>query len=208
MSKRRRAAIFVLCLLAVAVFVRLDHALIEQVRHSNRESEEEQRACDLERYHAQTFAVANIVDGDTIDIDVRDGKHEQTRIRLLGIDTPETKSEKYGVRYFGPEAAEFASKKALGREVRVYLDTGNPTRGKYGRLLAYVQLPDGSFLNEALLAEGFAYADLRFRHSFYHRYEQLEAGARRKNKGLWLNVIRSQLPEWLQREKPNLLLEK
>jgi endonuclease YncB( thermonuclease family) len=61
-------------------------------------------------------------------------------------------------------------------------------------------------LNEVLVAEGFAYADLRFRHSFYNKYKQLEATARSQKKGLWKEVTRSQLPEWLQRKKPNLLL--
>lgn len=208
MSRRRRTAIFVLCLLAVAVFVWLDHGPIKQAWQPRPESEEKQRARDLEKYHAKTFTVLKVVDGDTIDIDIPDANKNCTRIRLWGIDTPETRSEKYGVMYFGPQAAEFTSKLALGENVGVYLDTGNRTRGKYSRLLAYVQLPDRRFLNEVLLTEGFAYADLRFRHSFYHRYEQLEAGARRKKKGLWQNVTRRQLPEWLQRKKPNLLLEK
>jgi len=59
-----------------------------------------------------------------------------------------------------------------------------------------------------LLIEGFAYADLRFRHSFYNKYPQLEASARRDTKGLWEKVTREQLPKWLQQRKPNLLLKK
>jgi len=105
-----------------------------------------------------------VVDGDTIDIDVPDGEYEHTRIRLWGIDTPETKNPKLGVMYFGPEAAEFTKEAALGREVRIYLDEGNRTRGYYGRVLGYVQLGDESFLNEVLVSEGLAYAELRFRH--------------------------------------------
>ncbi len=106
--------------------------------------------------------------------------------------------------YFGPQAAEFTTKLTLGKPVQVYLDTTR-TRGYYGRLLAYVRLPDGRFLNEVLLSEGFAYADLRFRHNFYNKYPQLEASARSQKKGLWENVKREQLPEWLQQRKPNLL---
>jgi len=90
----------------------------------------------------------------------------------------------------------------------VYLDATEHTRGKYGRLLAYVQLPDGRFLNEVLVAEGFAYADLRFRHIFYHKYPRLEASARSRKKGLWEKVTRDQLPKWLQRKKSRLLLGK
>jgi len=74
--------------------------------------------------------------------------------------------------------------------------------------LAYVQLPDKRFLNEALLTEGFAYADLRFRHSFYYKYQNLQASARRQKKGLWPDVKREQLPEWLKRKKPKIAVRK
>jgi len=205
MSRRRRAGIFVLCLLVVAVFVWLDHSHIRGKWQSQPKSEEQAKAYDFQKYHTKTFTVINVVDGDTIDIDIPDGNNNSTRIRLWGIDTPETKNPKVGVMYFGPEAAEFARKLVLGKPITVYLDEGNNTRGKYGRLLAYVKLPNDGFLNEVLLTEGFAYADVRFRHSLYHKYGQLEASARSLKKGLWENVSREQLPEWLQRMKPKLL---
>jgi len=205
MSRRRRAGIFVLCLLVVAVFVWLDHSHIRGKWQSQPKSEEQAKAYDFQKYHTKTFTVINVVDGDTIDIDIPDGNNNSTRIRLWGIDTPETKNPKVGVMYFGPEAAEFARKLVLGKQVTVYLDEGNNTRGKYGRLLAYVKLPNDGFLNEVLLTEGYAYADVRFRHSLYNKYGQLEASARSLKKGLWENVSREQLPEWLQRMKPKLL---
>ncbi|MHC4213650.1 MAG: thermonuclease family protein [Planctomycetota bacterium] len=163
---------------------------------------------DFSKYHANKFTVINIVDGDTIDIDVPDGAYEKTRIRLWGIDTPETKSKKYGKMYFGTEATDFTTKLAMGKRVTVYLDQGNETRGKYGRLLGYIQLPDGNFLNEILISEGFAYADLRFRHSYYNKYKQSEALARKQKKGLWNKVTHEQLPQWLQRKKPDFLLKR
>ncbi len=187
------------------MFVRLDHSPVRRKWQTQPKSKEQAKAYDFKKYHAQTFTVVKVVDGDTIDIDIPDEPYEHTRIRLWGIDTPETKNPNVGVMYFGPEAAEFATKLVLGKPVTVYLDEGNNTRGKYGRLLAYVQLPDGRFLNEVLLTEGFAYADLRFRHSFYNRYKQLDASARGLKKGLWEKVTRDQLPEWLQQRKPNLL---
>jgi endonuclease YncB( thermonuclease family) len=64
--------------------------------------------------------------------------------------------------------------------------------------LAYVELPDGRFLNEVLLAEGCSYADMRFSHSFYNRYKQLQAAAKSGKKGLWQNVTPDQLPQWLK----------
>lgn len=183
-------------MLAAAVFIWLDHSPIRR--------KWQRQPTDFEKYHAKTFTVAGVVDGDTIDIDVPDGNNNHTRIRLLGIDTPETENPKLGVMYFGTQAAEFTRNLTLGKAVQVYLDK-NRTRGYYDRLLAYVRLPDGRFLNEVLLSEGFAYADLRFRHNFYKKYPQLEATARRQKEGLWEKVTRQQLPEWLQQRKPNLM---
>jgi micrococcal nuclease len=110
--------------------------------------------------------------------------------------------------YFGPQAADFTTEMTLNKKVTIYLDKNRPTRGKYGRLLAYIELSDGTFLNESLLSEGFAYADLRFRHDFYNKYKTLQAVARQQDKGLWQKVTREQLPQWLQREQPNLLKKK
>ena len=186
--------------LAVAVGVRLDRSGVVQKWRGEPD--------DFGKYHAKTFTVVKVVDGDTIDIDVADGEYEHTRIRLWGIDTPETKSSRYGVMYYGPEATHLTSELAQDEDVTVYLDEGNRTRGKYGRLLAYVKLPDGRCLNEVLVGEGYAYADLRFKHSLYHRYKQLEAVARGQRKGLWEEVSREQLPEWLQKKKPKLLVER
>jgi endonuclease YncB( thermonuclease family) len=205
MSKRRRSTIFTLCLLLIAAFVWLDHSPIRRTWQTRPKSKEQTKTYDFEKYHKKTFTVLNIVDGDTIDIDVPDGKYERTRIRLWGIDTPETKNPEVGVMYFGPEASEFTRELAFEKQVTIFLDEGNNTRDKYSRLLAYVKLPDGRFLNEVLLSEGFAYADTRFQHSFYHKYQQLEAAARSQKKGLWPKVTPEQLPKWLQERKPRLL---
>jgi micrococcal nuclease len=191
-------------LILAAFFVLLDHSCARHIWRTRPESEEQARAYDFRKYHAQKFMVVNVVDGDTIDIDIPDSNHAHTRVRLWGVDTPETKKPNTPVQHFGPEATEFTRKLVLGKEVQIYLDHGNRTRGKYGRLLAYVKLPDFRFLNEILLSEGFAYADLRFHHSFYNKYKQLEASARSSKKGLWKEVTREQLPEWRRKEISNI----
>jgi micrococcal nuclease len=198
MSKGARNGIVFLSLLAVAFLIFLDHSLIGRYRQLPLKSGQQASASDIEKYHGKIFTVTNVIDGDTLDIDIPDGRYEHTRIRLLGIDTPETDGQQSGVMYFGPEAAEFTQKLALGKSVTVYLDSPNPTRGKYGRLLAYVKLPDGNFLNEVLIKQGYAYADSRFNHSFYNKYRQLQSRAKSSQKGLWLNVTPDQLPQWLQ----------
>ena len=196
MSKRRQTGIILLCLLLAAFFIWLDHSPIKR--------KWQPQPHDLEKYHDKTFTVVNVVDGDTIDINIPDSNHAHTRVRLWGVDTPETKKPNTPVQYFGPEATKFTKNLTLGKTVTIYLDEGNRTRDKYGRLLAYVQLPDNRFLNELLISKGFAYADLRFHHSFYNKYKQLEAAARSQKKGLWEKVTSEQMPKWRQKELSNI----
>jgi micrococcal nuclease len=205
MSRRQRLSVTILCLLAAMFAVCFDYSC-----HSHRQqsisSQQPAAVSDYGRYNDKTFRVVRVIDGDTIDIDAPDGKYDHTRIRLLGIDTPETKNPKTGVMYFGPEASEFTKKSVQDKPVRVFLDA--KSRDKYNRLLAYIQLPDGKFLNEELVSEGFAYVDTRFKHSCYHKYMQLESVAKHAKKGLWQNVTYEQFPQWKQKREPNPSLTK
>lgn len=196
MSRGRRNTLFVFAGLLAFAFACFDRTAIHHKQH-HPQAVGQTAAADVEKYDGKKFAVVNVVDGDTIDIDISDGQYNHTRIRLWGVDTPETKKPDTPVMYFGPEASEFTKKLALGKTVTIYLDE-NHTRDKYDRLLAYVKLENGDFLNEELLREGFAYADLRFKHDFYNRYKQLEASARRGKKGLWEKVTPEQMPVWKQ----------
>ncbi|MFA5554615.1 MAG: thermonuclease family protein [Phycisphaerae bacterium] len=205
MSRKKRNLIFISAFILFAVISACD-------RISNRKnvpaiSSEYQSSdiSDLKKYHGQKFTVINVVDGDTIDIDSPDGKQNRTRIRLLGIDTPEIARASKESMHFGAEAKQFVIDVAEKKMVTVYLDEDQNSRDKYGRLLAYIQLEDRSSLNELLLTEGYAYAYLPFKHSFYYKYIELEAAARAVGKGLWKDVTFEQLPEWLQRRKPKLL---
>jgi micrococcal nuclease len=203
MSRRRRNFIFAVVLLCAALLVWLGGNALRRPSQPPPEPHVPSKANDIEKYQGKTFTVVNVVDGDTIDIDVPDGGHDRTRIRLLGIDAPETRSENRVVRAQGEKAAEFVKNLVLGKSATVYLDrTGGETRGKYGRLLADIKLADGTFLNEVLLTEGYVYADLRFRHSLSYKYRGLEIPARSRRKGVWENPTLEQLPEWLKEENP------
>ncbi len=153
---------------------------------------------DWQKYHEKTFLVVKSIDGDTIDINIPDGKFEYTRIRLLGVDTPETKNPYTPVMYFGHEASEYTSKVATGKEVLIVMDRLSKPRDKYKRLLCHIKLPNGKILNEELISEGFAYADPRFPHSFLEEYIQLEKEAKELKKGLWEKVKTEQMPKWRQ----------
>jgi micrococcal nuclease len=207
LSRRKKRLLLVLLLLVAAVLIWFDRGYLVK-KWPKTQSHDQINTSDFSRYHGNKFKVTNVVDGDTLDIDAPDNQYDSTRIRLWGVDTPETKNPNIEQMFFGPQASDYTTNAALGKEITVFLDEDNNTRGKYGRLLAYVKLPSGKFLNELLLSEGFAYADVRFQHSLYYKYQQLEASARSQKKGLWKDVTREQLPAWLQREKSELLLEK
>ena len=154
---------------------------------------------DYEKYHDKSFRVVHVVDGDTLHIDIPDGNHDATRIRLWGVDTPETGHGNTEEMYFGPEAKTFAKETLEGRSVHVVL-AEKRTRDKYERLLAYVYLERGGVMfNELLLEEGYAYADRRFAHHYRDQFEAAEALARRGRKGLWAGVKSEQMPPWRQR---------
>jgi micrococcal nuclease len=140
-----------------------------------------------------------VVDGDTLHLAIPDQGSETTKVRLLGIDAPEMGSNRGPRMYFAAEATAFAKQMALDKIMGVYLDERAGSRDRYGRLLAYIELPDGKFLNEELVSEGYAYADRRFRHSYFQKYLQLEAAARSAGKGLWQNVTVEQMPPWRQK---------
>jgi micrococcal nuclease len=97
--------------------------------------------------------VTKDVDGDTVDVSVH-GHHE--RLRLIGIDTPETKDPRKPVQCYGPEAsARTAALLPVGTAVRLQRD--EEPRDDYGRLLAYVyRADDGLFVNLELAREGMA----------------------------------------------------
>jgi micrococcal nuclease len=155
---------------------------------------------DRSRYHQRTFTVVKVVDGDTLDIAVTDLRNQKsnTRIRLWGVDTPETKHPGKPVQHYGPEASAFTTRQTLNQAVTVVLEPFENTRGKYGRLLAYIYLSDGKMLNEELIAQGYGYADPRFDHVMKMRFRKLQKQARKYERGLWKAVPPDELPKYLR----------
>ncbi|MFQ5414280.1 MAG: thermonuclease family protein [Phycisphaerae bacterium] len=154
---------------------------------------------DQSRYHDRDFRVVRVVDGDTLDIDIADRDKPWTRIRFWGVDAPEVAKRGRAGAYFGEEARAFAERTVAGRTVHVVLSP-RKTRGKYGRLLAYVFLERGGvMLNELLLERGFAYADRRFAHHYMDEFRAIEGRARREGVGLWKDVTLDDMPAWRRR---------
>jgi micrococcal nuclease len=128
--------------------------------------------------------VDRVVDGDTIRIVAAGGRSE--RVRLIGIDTPETKDPRRPVQCFGKEASAFTSR-VLPRSTRIRLVRDVEGRDRYGRLLAYIyRARDGLFVNLALAEGGYARA-LTIPPNVAHVDEFVAAvrRARQERRGLW-----------------------
>ena len=126
---------------------------------------------------AQTYKVKRVIDGDTLLL--TNGE----RVRLIGVDTPETKHPQKPVQYFGKEAYLFTRRMVEGKEVRLEYDWQR--RDKYGRLLAYVYLLDGTFLNAEIIKQGYGFAYTRFPFKYLQEFRKYEKEARENKKGLW-----------------------
>jgi len=175
--------------------------LVGLVVSQHRGAQKGVKQSDRQRYHDKMFKVVKVVDGDTFDLDIADvttGK-SFTRIRLWGVDTPETKHPRKPVMYYGPEASKFVTETVLNQKVKVILEPFERTRGKYGRLLVYIYPEDGKMLNEELLEQGYAYADYRFDHILKKQFLDLQKQAQRKKIGLWELVTPEQWPDWYRR---------
>ncbi len=168
-------------------------------------------AADLRTYHDKSFKVTRVVDGDTLDVDARDevlGKGV-TRIRLWGVDTPETVKPNTPKQHFGPEASRFTRSFCMGMDktVRLELVRSLDTRGKYGRLLAYVSLPSATAdkpplcLNAELIRRGYGYSDPRYPHPREAEFRDLQRRARQSSEGLWADATHKDLPYYYRQGK-------
>jgi micrococcal nuclease len=100
-------------------------------------------------FAAETATVTRVVDGDTIVVSIA-GRQE--KVRLIGVNTPETVHPRKPVEYFGKEASAFTRRMADGQVVRLKEDGQSANRDRYGRLLRYVFLPDCRLLNAEIIA--------------------------------------------------------
>jgi micrococcal nuclease len=124
------------------------------------------------------FRVERVVDGDTLLLE------GGTRVRLIGVDTPETKHPHRPVEPLGVEASAFVRRRVEGRRVTLRFD--RERRDRYRRVLAYVYVGDW-FLNEELIRAGYSRAVTRFPYSarMKKRFRAAEGEAREARRGIW-----------------------
>jgi micrococcal nuclease len=126
--------------------------------------------------------VIRVLDGDTIVVSPNE------KVRLIGVDTPETVHPKRAVQCFGKDAKEFTRSMAESQTIRLVLDKSNAARNhkdRYGRTLGYAYLEDGTMLNAELIRRGYAYAYTRFPFRYIAEFREMERVARSQSVGLW-----------------------
>jgi len=137
-----------------------------------------------------TGQVTWIYDGDTLKIE------NIGTVRLIGIDTPESKASprdrfytkrypisKKKLRKIASQAKHYNINNAKGKRVKLELD--HTHRDKYDRLLAYVYLPNGKMLNRVLLKKGLATVFRRYDFQYKKDFLKIEKKARKNKRGLW-----------------------
>jgi len=118
-----------------------------------------------------------VADGDTVVL------LSGEKVRLIGIDAPETHHPEKPVEPFGTEAAEYLRQLVEGKEVFLVLDQKH--KDEYGRTLGYLFLGD-LFVNAHLVKEGYARASSRRPNTTYESlFAELEGQAQSQGKGMW-----------------------
>lgn len=128
------------------------------------------------------YRVSQFVDGDTIAVDMNG---HQEKVRFIGVDTPETHKPDTPVQCYGPQAAAFTKKMINHRLVRLEADPLSTDRDRYGRLLRYVYLSDGTDLDEQLIRQGYGFYYPYFPFTKSKQFNAAEQVAIAEHKGLW-----------------------
>lgn len=127
--------------------------------------------------------VVHVIDGDTIKILTPDG---EDIVRLIGIDSPETVDPRKSVQCFGHEASYEMSQLVFGKSIFLEADTTQGDRDKYGRLLRFVFLDDGTDINKEMIEMGYAFEyTYNLPYKYRDSYAAAEKYARANRLGLW-----------------------
>ena len=137
----------------------------------------------LEQNQPGLYTINHYVDGDTIAVNMN-GSVET--VRFIGVDTPETHKPNTPVQCYGPDAAAH-TKAQISKfgKVRLQADPLDTNRDRYGRLLRYVYLPDGTLMDEQIIQQGYGFAYLSFPFEKKDQFAADEKAAQAAKLGLW-----------------------
>jgi micrococcal nuclease len=121
---------------------------------------------------------------DRIAYGVKIDGHEE-KCRLVGIDAPELNDERQEYRDAAYAARNYARSRLGGEQVTLEDEPRQGDRDRYGRLLRYVILRDGTNFNEDMVRKGFAHVYDRFQFSLKPQFKAAETEAKHEKRGVW-----------------------
>jgi micrococcal nuclease len=192
-------AVIILSILVLTPHRELPEQLVASspVAQSAAATQSVEDATTTQRQKYTYYMVTKVVDGDTIAVNMN-GKN--TTIRLIGLDTPETVDPRKPVQCFGVQASDKAKEVLNGKSVRLEMDASQGDLDKYGRLLAYVFLEDGTFFNQLMISEGFGHEYIyNLPYKYQKEFKAAERTAREGKKGLWADFACAS-----ESERPNI----
>lgn len=159
------------------------------------------RLSEHESRQKDSYTVKRVIDGDTFEVDAKDSAGNYIKVRMLGVDTPEkyssskldrdserTGRDKKTIQRLGELSSAYTKKFIEGKKVRLAPEPGHTDKDRYGRILRYVYLDDGTLFNKKIIQDGYAYAYRQFPISMLGEFENAEREARSKKRGLWGEV--------------------
>ena len=131
----------------------------------------------------QIATVIEVIDGDTVDLSIAG---DRQRVRLIGVDTPETKHPEKPIECYGPEATSFVES-LLPRGTNVRLERDVEARDSYDRLLVYLyRKSDNMFINMELVRQGFAHLlTIEPNIAYFDKFVTAARAAQSNKRGLW-----------------------
>ncbi|MBU1683424.1 lamin tail domain-containing protein [Patescibacteria group bacterium] len=139
-------------------------------------------------------SVIRVVDGDTF---VMDFMGKQMKVRMIGVDTPETVHPFKPIEFYGRQASDYLKNLLTGKSISLKFDYQK--MDKYGRLLAYIYLDD-LFVNAEIVKQGYGYAYTRFPFKYLDDFVGYEEEAKENKVGIWENLKVRELIEELIEE--------
>jgi len=134
----------------------------------------------------QNNQVTKVIDGDTFEVYI-DGKIE--KVRMIGINTPETVDPRRPVQCYGKEASNKLKELIEGKIIKLDPDHTQDNYDRYNRALRYVYLDDIN-INQKMIQEGYAFEyTYKKPYKFQSEFKQSEKEAQDKDLGLWNNEV-------------------
>lgn len=165
--------------IAIVIIAVISFAWSQFGGHSYTKSQISDVSIDPEAF----YTVEHVVDGDTISVLI---DKTVIKVRLLGINTPESVDPRKGIECYGPEASMYLKETLHNHNVRLEVNPDRELKDKYGRYLLYVYRDDGLFVNKDLIEKGYAHEYTYGKAYMYQKeFRAAEGTAQSAKLGLW-----------------------